>query len=242
MTTLSPDQQAVFLDEALRRGFGPKGNRRAPDMLAPFQELVEHARGVNETLTKQHSAIMRDTNLSREGRERALLALGQAAPKNFRFLGEKLTNAQEARDRWKAACLDYMTRPKGNEQVQEDREREVRDSYRAKPQQDRDMVFFRAAERLDGETMRGLQGGPGGPWISGEALSRAEQLYAERRNPELYRQWQEIDVLIEHIEGLATFALQVLLTLTMGTERPAILKALGLPEEPKIAEEAPAHA
>lgn len=157
-------------------------------------------------------------------------------------MGEKLTGAKEVKARQMKVCLDYMTRPKGNESAQEDREREVRDSYRAKPQHDRDMAFFRAAERLDDETMRGLQGGPGGAWIGGESLSRAEQLYAERRNPELYSEWQAIEVFIEHIESLATFAAQVLLTLTMGTERPAILKALGLLDVLTTTEEGPAHA
>lgn len=237
----TPDQLFSSIQAFQQREFGPKGNRRAPGLIGPWMELLQRAAGVVETLAKRESAIMRDTNLSREGRAKALADLGKAAPSDFRFVGEKLTNAQEFKSRCMKACLDYMTRPKGNESVQEDREREVRDSYRAMPQLDRDLAFLKAAEQVNAETMRGLQAGPGGPWISGEALSRAEQLYAERRNPELYAQWQAIEVLIEHIQGIATHAAQVLLTMTMGTERPAILKALGLPEV-TTTEEGPAHA
>lgn len=229
----TPDQFTAFLTEAKESGLGIQGNRKAPGMLAPYLDIVERVTAANERLTERRSAVMRDANLSREGRERALAALAPVAIKEFSFVGEKLTNAKEAVVRCQTGCLDYRARPTGNEVVQEGREREFRDSLRAKPQHDRDMAFYRAAERLDAEGMRGLMSGPGGPWISGEMLSRGETMYAERRNPQLHEQWQQIDVLIERLEGIARFAAQVLLTL--GAERPATLKALGIEEKEEAA-------
>lgn len=188
---------------------------------------------------KREGEIMRNTRLSNEGKQTAKAELGKAAISDVKWLGDKLIDAEAAAARYKALLFGYMTRPKGDAGEQYARELEVRNGLRSASQVDKDAAFHRAAERLDGEFMRALQNGPGGPWISGEILSRAETAFAQRQNPEVYQQWRDVEVLIEHLRGIAEHGARVLLGLTMGQERLAILKTLGLPD---VEEKGPAHA
>lgn len=232
------EQALSAIQEHQRRGFGDLGNRRAPSMLEKWQQDLERAESNYQDFIEQEASIRRNTTLSNEGKQAAKAELAKTAIKKLSWIGERVANTNAAGERLRATCLDYQTRPKGaNEGVAEAREREVRDSLRTKSQSDRDMAFFRAAEQLDGETMRALMNGPGGPWIEGDILARAETVFAERRNPVAFRSWQELDVYREYLVGIANHAAQVLLTMTVGAERPAILKALGIEEK-----EAPAHA
>ena len=233
------EQLHSSLQQFQQRGFGPRGNRTASGLLPKWSEILERFTFNAQDFIKAEAAIMRNSALSNEGKQAAKAELAKSAIEKVSWVGGKLAGAQQARDRWKAVCLDYMAQPKGDAMTLEHRAFEVRVRHRDKPQNEIDMVFLQAAERLDGEVMRALQAGPGGPMIAGEMLSRAEHIYAERRNPQLFQQWQEIEVLIEHIEGVANHGAQVLLTMTLGAERPAILKALGLQE---AKEEVPAHA
>ena len=93
------------------------------------------------------------------------------------------------------------------------------------------MTFLQAAQCLDGESMRALLDGPGGPWISGEVRSRGEELYASRRNAEAFETLRDLGVYEEHLQGVRDHAARVLLT--MGADQARIKEFLGvLTEEP----------
>ena len=230
------EQPLSAVREHQRRGFGERGNRKAPSMLERWQEDLQRAESNYQDFIQQEASIMRNSALSNEGKQAAKAELAKTAIRKLSWIGEKVANTSAALGRLRATSIDFMNRPKGIEAVQDAREREVRDSYRAKPHHDRDMAFFRAAERLDSETMRALQEAPGGPWITGDILARAETMFAERRNPVAFQNWQELDVYREYLQGIAAHAASTLLTLTLGAERAAIMTALGIEDT-----EAPAH-
>lgn len=217
-----------------QRGFGPKGNRQAPDRLEKWAEIEDRAQAQVEDLLKRELAIKTDSRLSREGHAEKLRELAAVAVQEFSWIGRELAQVQEAQDRLKSLCLDYLNPLKNsNETVEYFRGKEVRDDLRSQPQRDRDMRFLRAAESLDAEVMRALQTGPGGPWIQGETVERAEQMYGERRNPEAWANLRCLSVYRDHVTALASHV--GLALLAWRAEPSAIKKALGVavaPEEP----------
>jgi hypothetical protein len=221
-------EQALASIKTLQpRGFGPKGNRQALDRLDRWAEIEDRARSQVEDLSKQESAIRLDSRLSDAGKAEKGLELAQTETTNFGWIGREITQTSEAQDRLRALSLDFLTGAKDADKLLEFlREQEVRQHFRNQPEHERQMAFLKAAERLDGETMRAFQTGPGGPWIAGETLQRAEQSYSERRNREAWKNLQSLGVYAEHLNALAMLIARALLS--YGAEPRAIEKALSI--------------
>ena len=185
-------------------------------------------------------AIKSDGQLSRAGHAEKIRELAAVAAQEFSWIGREIAQVHEVEGRLKSLALDYMIPPKtSNETVEYFRGKEIRDDLRGQPQHDRDMRFLRAAEALDAEVMRALQTGPGGPWIKGETLQRAEEMYGQRRNPEAWKNLQSLAVYLEHLTGLATHI--GLALLGWRAEPAAIKKALGVAVAPEERVKEAAH-
>lgn len=217
-----------------QRGLGLTGNRQAPDRLERWAEIEDRAQAQVEDILRRELAIKADGRLSREGHAEKLRELAAGAVEEFGWIGREIAQVQEGAGRLKSLALDYMIQPKtGNETVEYFRSKEIRDDLRGQPQHDRDMRFLRAAESVDAEVMRALQTGPGGPWIKGEPLQRAEEMYGQRKDPEAWARLQSLRVYLDHVQGLAAHI--GLALLAWRAEPAAIKKALGVavaPEEP----------
>jgi len=225
------EQALAGIKTLQQRGFGPEGNRQAPDRLERWAEIEDRARVQTEDLSKQEFTIRRDSRLSDAGKAEKGRELAQTATGDFRWIGREITQTSEAQDRLRALCLDYLKAPKdGDKLLAFLREQEVRQHFRDQPEHERRMAFQQAAERLDGETMRAFQTGPGGPWIAGETLQRAEEIYGQRRNPEAWKNMQSLGVYAEHLNVLAMLIARALLS--YGADQSAVEKALAIPLGP----------
>jgi hypothetical protein len=230
------DQVLASMISNRQRRFGQKGNREAPDRLERWAEIEDRARAQVEDHLKRELAIKTDSRLSAEGRAEKLHELAQTGTEECSWLGRELAQIHEIEERLKSLCLDYMAMPKNsNESVEYFRGKEVRDDLRGQPQHDRDMRFLRAAESLDAEVMRALQSGPGGAWVKGEVVQRAEEMYGQRQDPSAWARLQSLKVYLQHVEALATHIGLALLALR--ADPSAIKKALGV----AVAPEEPAH-
>lgn len=223
------EQFRMSLQQYIQRGFGQP--HKATGMLARWQEDLDHLHRDNEELIEAQSVIMRNNRLSREGRQQDLAELGtETAIKKLAWLGERSARTLEARERLRSLCLDYADRPKGMDPTQAYfREREVRDSLRTHSQHDKEIAFLKAAESLDAESMRALQNGPGGAWIKGDVLVRAEQVYGAIRNPEAWSNLQGVEIYLTHLQGVIQHAARVLLTL--GADPVVVKDVLGIQTE-----------
>lgn len=205
---------------------------RAEGQVLRFVEIVTQTEGWNESVAKREFAIANNSNLSDVGKRDARSKLALEALQELRFLGDKLSQTIEAIDRLKRQSLDYGTRPKGADPLLSYlREREVRDYLCDATFQEREIAFLRAAERLDAETMRAMLDAPGQPWITADMRARGDEAYGERKNPEAWLMIQDLDVLREHVQGIANHAGHVLLTLGAGSAaiKDAIAAQLGGP-------------
>lgn len=206
---------------------------RAAAQAAAWVDIRNRALAWKEKFSEQPSAILRNRALSDLGRREAIAGVANAALQDPMILElqSKRTEIIEAKTRLTGLTLNYMTRPKDrNEQELFARERELRLGFRDRPQADRDVAFLMAAQRLDAETMRALIDAPGTePWISGEARRRGDEVFGQRNNPAYWQKIHDLDVLLEHLEGLANFAVQVLLT--MGADPAKIKETLGIQSE-----------
>jgi hypothetical protein len=188
---------------------------------------MDRARAQVEDLLKREFAIKKDSRLSAEGKVEKLRELAEVATEEFRWIGREVDHIHEAQARLNALCLDYLIVPRDTDkQIQYWREMEIRQSLRHQPEHVRNIAFLKAAEQLDGETMRAIQTGPGGPWIAGEPIKRAEEIYGQRRNPEAWKTLQSLNVYLEHVLGVADHIAQALLT--WRAEPSSIKKALGI--------------
>ena len=223
-----------------QRGFGPTGNRQAPDRRERWAEIENRAQAQVEDILKRELAIKADGRLSREGRAEKLRELAAVAAQEFSWIGREIAQVHEVEGRLKSLALDYLAVPKdADKQVQYWREKEARDEFRGRPQHDKNMRFLQAAEAKDHEVMRALQAGPGGPWIQGETLQRAEEMYGQRRDPEAWARLQSLRVYLDHMQGLAAHI--GLALLAWRAEPAAIKKALGVAVAPEERVKEAAH-
>lgn len=226
---VTPEQLVARSQEDQRRA--TSAPHHGESQLSRWVEIAVMVERQAQEWVKQEAAISRDTRLSDQGRREAMAAHAQKAVPETKWLGDKRNQIIETIARLRALCLDFMERPKGADLTEAYfRERELRDGLRGRPQVERDGAFLRAAERLDRETMRALLDAPGAePWVSEEARRRGETSYGQRKNAEVWARVQDLEVLLDHVSGLADHVGQVLLT--MGGEPSAIKKALGIQTE-----------
>lgn len=216
----TPEQLRMSLEQYAQRGFGKP--KVAEGMLERWLSDVNRLQQDNDALIQQRAVIMRNSDLSNEGRQKALTKLANEAVKKLSWVGEKRNRTIDAQARLRTLCLDYMTRPKGADAMMGYfREREIRDSLRTGSQQDREIAFLKAAERLDAETMRALLDRPGGSLVEGNIRSRGEEQYGARRNPEAWANLHDLDIYLDHLHGVIGHAAHVLLD--MGAD-PAVVK------------------
>jgi hypothetical protein len=181
-----------------------------------------------EKAVEREAAISRDSRLSDEGRRLAKAELAQSLIEDMRWLGNERRKSIEIQTRMRALVLDYLERPKDvDPDIAYKREKEIRDDYRARPQQERDLAFMKAAEVRNAEVMRALLTAPGiEPWISEDIHRRGDTVYGRAKNAEIWGRLEDLDVLLDYVGGLADHA--ALALVSMGADRAGVKEALAI--------------
>lgn len=198
-----------------------------PDSLAARQEASDFALSWTHTFRRKESDILADGHLSDLGRQDKLRRVAAEAAGDLGPLRRPIVAAKELQGRHKNVVLDYQQLPEGQDRLEALLlAQEVRAEFRTLRQDQRDAGFIAAAQRGDRVTMRAMMSAPAGAWISGETLQRAEQLYASKRDPEVWEQLQRLQGLLDHLTSLARMIALALLAYHL--EPAQIETALGL--------------
>lgn len=210
------------------RDHQPRADRAPhPDSLEAMQRAQEYAMSWVATFRRKEADILANGRLSDVGKREETLQVATAAAGDLGPIRRPIEVTKEAMARFKTIALDYMQLPAGQDRLEALLlSQEIRQEFRGRPQHEKDAVFLQAAERQDRTTMRSFQTAPAGPWITGEMLQRAEQVYGERQNPGAWEQMWRLGRLYEYYVSLGRMV--ALALLAYGLAPDTIEKAVGL--------------
>lgn len=199
----------------------------SPDSLVARQQSSDFAVAWTQTFRRKESDVLANGHLSDLGRQAAIRKVAAEAAGDLGPLRRPITATKEAMGRLKSVVLDYMSLPEGQDKLEALLlAQEVRTEYRSRPQSEKDGAFIQAAERLDRATLRAFQTAPAGPWVSGEMLQRAEQVYAEHNNPDVLEQLRRLQQLFDHYVSLSRMIALALLAYDLVPDQ--VEQALGV--------------
>lgn len=198
-----------------------------PDSLEAMQRAQDFALSWVATFRRKEADILANKHLSDLGRQEEIRKVAIKSAADLGPIRRPIEATKEAMARLRVVTLDYMQPTDGQDRLEALLlSQEIRQEFRGCPQRDKDAAFLQAAERQDRTTMRAFQAAPAGPWITGEILQRAEQVYGERQNPNAWEQMRRLGRLYEHYILLGGMIASSLLAYDLAPD--TIEQALGL--------------
>lgn len=218
-------------------GFGRTGNRQAEAHLERFENFLDMTTKLVQGVVANAAAIRKNPKLSQVGQDEELQKLATATIDDVEYLGKERSTVGEAIGRLRDVALDFRVPPKDADKTLEFwRGWELRQDFRHRPEAERVHAFLAAAERGDGETMRAFVTGPGLPLVSGELIQRAEEIYAQKKSPEVWSTLQGLEIYRDGLGALASQVASALVTHRAGRESIEKALSISLPLDPREAQ------
>lgn len=181
------------------------------DPAGPHKETLE---GVRQwlhreftTLATKAEKIHADASLSDVGKRQRLADL--ATKQELRFLTTKRTEIQANLERYQGILF---TTPKSERDpvLAYLNEQEIRSELKGTSQHERDLAYLNAVQADQHETVRALTAGPRGSLVSAEFQQRIMNEHAQKSQPAVFANYEQAQILKEHLDSLETHATQVL--------------------------------
>lgn len=182
------------LSQPILRGLDQDGQER-------WKAILHTVRDRAVPVISEVEQIFTDSKLTDQGKTDKMLAVGPRVVSQFKNVGNVLNEAEQATARLEGLLFNPLTaKPAGNEMVIGLREYEIRQAI-GKPQAG--AAFLDAVDKGHTETARAILDWPGGPVLTEEIRRRGMTSFAQRTQPDLWRNVQFVDALHERLSAFA---------------------------------------
>lgn len=162
-------------------------------------------------LISEHERITKDPHLTEAGKRDQLAKVATKTANDLAVRGLDSAAGETGTVKTRLEKLLFTPQdPQGDPMMNYLREREIRDMFRGKPQQDIDAAYVQALKRGDEETRRALFNPPGGPLVTPDIRIRVEHEHAKTTNPMEYQKLESVTVLQTVFSALADHTAQAL--------------------------------